>query len=45
MVRLCEAMGLNEVRSMRLNKAMRGASKVERVASGEGLRERNGGRR
>ena len=43
MARLCEAMGLNEVRSVRLNKAVRGVSKVERVADGESLRERKGG--
>ena len=45
MVRLCEIVGLNEVRSVRLNKAVKGASKSERVASGESLRERKGGRR
>ena len=44
-VRLCETVGLNEGRSMRLNKAVRGASKAKRVASGESLRERKGGRR
>ncbi|KAK7836643.1 hypothetical protein CFP56_022282 [Quercus suber] len=30
--RLCETVGLNEVRSVRLNKVVRGASKAERVA-------------
>ena len=40
MARLCKAMGLNEVRSVRLKKVVRGASKVERVADGESLRER-----
>ena len=43
MARLCEAMGLNKVRSVRLNKAVRGVSKVERVADGESLKERKGG--
>lgn len=43
MARLCEVVGLNEVRSVRLNKAVKGASKAERVASGESLRERKGG--
>ena len=43
MARLCEAMGLNKVRSMRLNKAVRRVYKVERVADGESLRERKGG--
>ena len=40
MARLCETVGLNEVRSVRLNKAVRGASKAERVAGDESLRER-----
>ena len=44
-MRLCVTVGLNEVRSVRLNKAVRGASKAERVAGSESLRERNGGRR
>ena len=43
MARLCEAVGLNEVRSVRLNKVVKGASKVERVANGESLRERERG--
>ena len=40
MARLCEAIGLNEVKNVRLNKVVRGASKAERVAGGERLRER-----
>ena len=40
MARLCEAMGLNKVKNVRLNKVVRGASKAERVAGGERLRER-----
>ena len=42
MARLCDTVGLNEVRSMRLNKPVRGVFKVERVADGESLREREG---
>ena len=45
MARLCETVGLNEVRSVRLNKAVRGASKAERVAGSESLRERERERR
>ena len=33
-------LGLNEVKNVRLNKVVRGASKAERVAGGERLRER-----
>ena len=40
MARLCEAIGLNEVKNVRLNKVVREASKAERVAGGERLRER-----
>ena len=40
MARLCEAMGLNKVKNVRLNKVVKGASKAERVADGESLRER-----
>ena len=40
MARLCEAIGLNEVKNVRLNKVVRGVSKAERVAGGERLRER-----
>ena len=43
MVRLCETVGLNEVRGVRLNKAVKGASKTKRVAGGENLREREKG--
>ena len=41
---MCEVVGLNEVRSVRLNKAMRGALKAKRVAGDESLRETKGGR-
>ena len=44
MARLCEVVGLNKVRSVRLNKAMRGALKAKRVAGDESLRETKGGR-
>ena len=40
MARLCEAIGLNEVKNVRLNKVVRGAFKAERVVGGESLRER-----